>query len=118
MIGFSTPDTHNNHEYEHGIHQRYLDIPTVCCGHLGEGKYRVYGKEGLQGPCRLVDRNGNVVEGDFQNGYCQQAYVYYAYANFAVGEWDKGNLNGRATIYSYSGKKVYEGQMVNGMRHG
>jgi hypothetical protein len=82
-------------KYGDGIHN--LNISTTCVGIIDK-KYRVYGNLNPQGrcegPCRLVDYKGNVVEGDFTNGECKMAYVYYAYANFAIGEWIKGGLNG------------------------
>lgn len=66
-----------------------LDVPTHSPWFTKDG-HKIFGrknaKDELDGPCRMIDREGNVIEGIFKDGV-GNVTLYKAYQNYITGEW-------------------------------
>ena len=92
-----------------------------------QGKVTVDYKNGFLFPGYGIDydKYDNIVyEGDFKEGYYSGKGTYYYWSNEGiylgkiVGEFEKANVNGYATVYSYDDTIEYEGEMRNGQYQG
>ena len=75
-------------------------------------------KEKLTGKGKITFVNGDVYEGDYQNGYlCGHGKMTYISGNVYEGEWRDDKTNGKGKVVFSNGIQ-YTGDFVDNKRHG